>query len=142
MLPALRHNRRVWLPTRWLDREFDRLFDGFPGDVEPATPGAYPADIWEDDDNVYVEAEMPGFERDEINVTLEDGILNIAAERKNEEEKGTRHLTERRYTQVRRSFSLPTAVDDAKVGAKLENGLLHLTLPKRAEVKPRRIKIA
>jgi HSP20 family protein len=93
---------------------------------------------------------MPGFKREEIEITLEQGTLAISAERTNGRQKGGEQngsqqgqplLTERRFVRYQRSFSLPTAVDDGNVEARLEDGVLHLTLPKRPEVKPRRIKV-
>jgi HSP20 family protein len=103
--------------------------------------GAYPVDIREDEDHIFVDAEMPGFKKDEVDVTLEAGVLTITGERKLEEVKGEKHLTERRFTRVQRSFSLPSSVDDAKVEAALTDGVLHITLNKREEVKPRKITV-
>jgi len=106
-----------------------------------ALTGIYPVDVHEDDAHLYVEAEVPGFKREEINVTLEDGVLSIVAQRKAADKKGQSHLEERRYTRIARSFTLPQLVDENKVEAKLEDGVLHLTLNKREEVKPRRIEV-
>lgn len=103
--------------------------------------GAYPVDIREDAEHLYVEAEMPGFKRDEVQVTLENGVLTIQGQRKVEETQGDSHLRERRFTRVARSFTLPNTVDESKVDAKLENGVLQLTLSKREEVKPRKIEV-
>ncbi len=105
--------------------------------------GAYPVDIREDDEHIYVDAELPGFTKDQIEVTLEKGMLHITAERKEDEaaKKGQPHLTERRFTRVARSFTLPIAVDESNVDAKLSDGVLRLVLNKREEVKPRRITV-
>jgi HSP20 family protein len=121
------------------DNPFDMFWDRFLGDQE-ATEGAYPVDIHEDEQHVYVEAELPGFTKDQINVTLENGVLQIAAERKAETH-GQTHLNERRITKVTRRFSIPNTVDDQKVQARLDSGVLHLTLQKRDEVLPRRIEV-
>jgi len=102
---------------------------------------SYPVDVREDENHILVEAEMPGFKKDEVNVTLESGVLTIAAERSIEQKEGTQHLTERTYTRVHRSFSLPNTVNDADVNAELKDGVLHVTLNKREEVKPRKIEI-
>ncbi|MEE9212271.1 MAG: Hsp20/alpha crystallin family protein [Phycisphaeraceae bacterium] len=123
-------------------RGFDRLFDPFWDDAgEYQLVGAYPVDIREDDEHLYVEAELPGFKKDEIDVTLENGTLTISAERKTDESNGTHHLTERRYTRVARRFTLPNTVSESDIQARLDNGVLHLTLNKREEVKPRKIDI-
>ena len=117
---------------------FDRFWDDA---IDNQLVGSYPVDIHEDDDHLYVDAELPGFKKNEIEVTLENGILGIAAERKVDETKDTKHLTERRYTRVSRRFTLPNMVDENHVQAKLDNGVLHLTLNKREEVKPRKIEV-
>ncbi|MBI1371251.1 MAG: Hsp20 family protein [Phycisphaera sp.] len=145
MLPTLRKNvRSVWDdPFEMLQREFDRaLGRSNGGSTEGRWVASYPVDIHEDENHIYVEAEMPGFKKDEVDVTLESGVLTIAAERKTEKkEDATQHLTERTFTRVYRSFSLPNTVDEGKVNAELKEGVLYLKLDKREEVKPRKIEI-
>ena len=109
--------------------------------AEEELTGAYPVDIREEDGKLVVDAEMPGFKRDEIDVSVENGVLRIQAERKPEETEGTEHLKERRYTRVERAFTLPAEVDDSDVDAKLQEGVLHLELPKSKESQPRRIEV-
>ena len=142
MFPIMRRSN-VYDPVDTVQREFDRAlgrwFGGDGGDYELI--GAYPVDIREDDEHVYVDAEIPGFKKDEINVTMENGMLHISGERKVEKTKGESHLSERRYTKISRSFTLPTAVNESNVDAKLDNGVLHLILNKREEVKPRKIEV-
>ena len=125
--------------------EFDRLFDRFPTDDDAMSlVGTYPVDIHEDADRLYVDAELPGFTKDQVNVTLENGMLTIAAERdadKCDKTDKTMHLHERRYTRVVRRFTLPNTIGESNVSARLENGVLHLTLNKREEVKPRQITV-
>ena len=140
--------RRIGRPTRLsplgaIDENFDRLLSQWFGDdSDVEATGAYPVDIREDDEHVLVEAELPGFTKDQVEVTFENGVLSIIAQRKNgEEEKGHKHLTERRFTRVARSFTLPDTVDENDIGAKLTDGVLHLTLNKRPEVKPHRVTV-
>jgi len=142
MYPTIRRHSLWATPFNALRDEIDRVFnDALPTEDSTVT-GAYPVDIHEDENHVYVDAEMPGFKKDEIEVTLEKGVLTIAAERTvNDEQKGKSHLNERRYTRVARRFSLPNTVSEADVQARLEDGVLHLTLNKREEVKPRRIEV-
>jgi HSP20 family protein len=119
-------------------REVGRIFhDAFEGGINYS----YPVDVTENENEIHVEAELPGFKRNEVNVMLVNGVLTITAERQPAEPKGEQHLAERRYTRVSRSFSLPKTVDEGKVDAKLEDGVLSLTLHKREEVKPRRIEV-
>jgi HSP20 family protein len=116
----------------------------------------YPVDIREDQNNFYVDAELPGFTKDQIQVTLDKGLLEIVATRpapakpqapspdqapKAPAPETATHLRERSYTRIARAFKLPPTVDDGKVGAKLENGVLYLTLGKREEVRPRKVQI-
>ncbi|MEZ6089403.1 MAG: Hsp20/alpha crystallin family protein [Pirellulaceae bacterium] len=105
--------------------------------------GNYPVDVEEDDDKIMIEAEMPGFKRDEIEVNVENGVLTIKAERTAKEDSNDkkRHLTERRFTRVQRAFSLPRTVDGSDVDASLADGILTLTLKKTEESKPRKIEI-
>lgn len=146
MLPALRRN----VPAPWrepfepLEREIAHWFSDWPelSAASSSLVGAYPVDIREDDDRIYVDAEMPGFAKDDIDVTLDDGTLSISAERRVEEKEGKEHLRERRYTKVQRRFTLPTTVDESSVDAKLEDGVLHLEMKKSGEPKGRRIKVA
>ena len=142
MLPVTRRNvASVWSdPFDLLDRFFGPSAESGNGGTGDLV-GRYPVDIHEDDHHVYVEAEMPGFGREDIEVTLEDAVLTISGERKVDEEKGEQHLRERRYTRVNRSFTLPSTLDESAVEASLSDGVLHVTLNKREEVKPRKITV-
>jgi HSP20 family protein len=100
------------------------------GWTESLRSAAYPVDIHETEDKVFVEAEMPGFKRDEINVDIHKGRLHIEAERAESEKHGTPHMRERRYNRIERSFSLPSEVDPDKASANLREGVLHVEMPK------------
>lgn len=133
---------QVWSPFDVFRREMDNWAGNVWNEERRDLVGSYPVDIHEDENFIHVEAEMPGFKKDEIEVTLENGILNIQAQRKVEtEKKGEPHLSERRYTRVARAFTLPNSVSDGKVEASLADGVLHLKLHKREEVKPRKIEV-
>jgi HSP20 family protein len=125
-------------------REFDtalgRIFGGGDGgNLRWAPFGVY---VREDADHIYVEAELPGFKKDDVDITLENQTLTISAERKEEQEnKGDYLLNERRYQRFLRSFTLPPTVDEKKVDAKLNDGMLSITLNKREETKPRKIQV-
>jgi HSP20 family protein len=133
-----------------LDREFNRMLGRFwgAGAEVPSTLAPYAVDVHEDGDHFYVEAELPGFNKDEVDITLEDGVLTLRAERKEEMRKGgdgkekqPLHI-ERRWSRFERSFTLPTAVNENSVRASLDDGILKITLDKREEVKPRKIQIS
>ena len=106
----------------------------------------YGVDVREDADHIYVEAELPGFRKDDVDITLENSTLTIAAERKEQQEQkgeqGDWLLKERRYNRFLRSFTLPPTVDEKSVDAKLADGVLKITLTKREETKPRKISVS
>lgn len=139
MLPMI--IRRGSSPLDALHDDLDRMLARWWGDSGTEALGAYPVDITEDDDHVYVQAELPGFTKDQIEVTIENGVLSLQAQRETPEPKGQQHLRERRFTRVARSFTLPNTVDESKVDCRLENGVLNIKLNKREEVKPRRIEV-
>lgn len=106
----------------------------------------YGVDVREDADHIYVEAELPGFKKDDVDITLENSTLTIAAERREDKsengDKGDWLLRERRYNRFVRSFTLPPTVDEKSVDAKLTDGVLTVTLTKREETKPRKISVS
>jgi HSP20 family protein len=139
-------------PLDLLSRDFEGVFNRWLGgrDTTGGQPLApYGVDIREDADHFYVEAELPGFKKEEVEITLENQTLTIAAERKAETKRnnsangqdGELLLHERRYTRFLRSFTLPPVVDEQSVNARLNDGVLTITLNKREETKPRRINV-
>lgn len=141
MLPVTRHQHRRWPAAFPLLGSFDQALNEMWSDTDREELTArYPVDVREDEAHLYIEAELPGFTREQVDVTLEGGVLRISAERKAEEKAGDTHVAER-YTRIARSFNVPSTVDNQKVEAKLDNGVLYLTLHKREELKPRRIDI-
>ena len=137
-------------PFTAVQREFDTALSHFFGGRGMTGDGGaamapYGVDVREDADHIYVEAELPGYRKDEIDITLENQTLTISAERKSEKTEGEKGedylLRERSYSRFLRSFTLPPTVDDQKVDAKLNDGVLTITLNKREETKPRRIEV-
>lgn len=136
-------------PLRLFDEDFDNFFEGFfrPMRVfERTTQGALiPAvDISENDEKYVVRAELPGVKKEDISVTVEDGVLRISGESKSEHEEkknGRVIRQERHYGQYVRSLRLGTEVDEKKATAHYKDGVLELVLPKAESVKPRRIAI-
>ena len=123
-------------------RDVDRAFNGRFGFEDADIAAKYPVDIHEDEHGLTVEAELPGFTKDQVEVNVEQGVLSISAERSiDEKREGKQHLRERRFTRVARKFSLPTSVDTTHVQATLADGVLTLKFPKREEVKPRKIEV-
>ena len=97
----------------------------------PAFAPRFPVDLYEDKDNTYVRAELPGVSREAINLEIVDGYLNLSASRKQGEEAFS----------LNRSIAIPEAVQAYKVTATYENGVLTVTLPKQEQAKPRKITI-
>jgi HSP20 family protein len=125
---SLLANRSPWTA---LDSEIGRLFDSALSDLAAPTP-RFPVDLYEDKENTYVRAELPGVSRDAINVEVVDGYLTISASRQEKDE--TRSFN--------RSVAIPESVQSDKVTAAYENGVLTVTLPKQEQAKPRKISIA
>jgi HSP20 family protein len=150
-LPTRVHRGQQYDPFEGAQREFDTMLNRFFGGREVANGSGgylapYAVDVREDGDHIYVEAELPGFKKDEVDITLENQTLTIAAERHEEKtpdaNKGEHLLRERRYSRFLRSFTLPPTVDEQTVNAKLNDGVLTITLNKREETKPRKISVS
>jgi HSP20 family protein len=128
------------LPGLWAN--FDRLFDNFGAELtRPVT--AFPSvNVWEDSDAFHLEAEVPGLKQEDVNVAVtQRNVLTLSGERKAEDGEGRWHRRERGFGRFQRVLRLPAPVDADKVEAKLENGVLRLTLPKHEDAKPRRIAV-
>jgi len=97
--------------------------------------------IFETKDGYILEAEMPGVSKAGLEITLEGNEITITGHRANDTMAGTPLFRERELVDYRRVFSLDPAVDTAKISARMEQGVLTLTLPKSEQVKPRRITV-
>lgn len=102
-----------------------------------------PVDIYEDEQNLVLKLEIPGVREKDLDVSLENNMLTVKGERKfeKEEKEENFHRIERRFGMFTRTFRLPNTVDAEKVAASYDQGILKLTLAKRAEAKPKQIKI-
>src|SRR4051812_44677105 len=177
-LPTRVNRGTAYDPFELAQREFDNMLGRFLGGYGGRTGEAHAAlapygvDVREDADHIYVEAELPGFRKEDVDITLENNTLTITAERSEEHTNGRGGngngngngggqqaqvarqqqqgqqpggspqgnwlLRERRYNRFQRSFTLPDSVDEQTVNAKLNDGVLTITLNKREEVKPRK----
>lgn len=131
------------------DREFaflNRVVNGVQGfDGSPAAePVRYGVDVREDGDKLVFEVELPGYTKDQVDLTVEDQVLTIAADRRQDksQQPGTFLVSERQYGQFTRSFKLPPTADEKSVQARLENGVLTVTLGRREETKPRKVVVS
>ena len=103
-----------------------------------------PVDIYEDEHNITLKIEVPGIEQKDMDVRMENNTLTVRGERKfeKEEKEENFHRVERRYGSFFRAFTLPSTVDPDSVSAEYDNGLLKIKLAKKAEAKPKQIKVS
>jgi HSP20 family protein len=127
-----------------LQDEMARVFDDRMALRSGESVGWTPScDILEDADNVTLRFELAGVEPKDVDIRFENGVITLRGERKmeKEEKRDNYHRVELAYGAFTRSFSLPAAVDAEKIRAESKNGVLTVTLPKKAESKPRAITV-
>ena len=143
--------------TRWdpfrdlsiMQERMNRMFEdagrGWRGDEPSSTTTWSPAvDIYETENEIQVQAELPGVDRKDIALNLEKNVLTLKGERRFEKEtkQENYHRIERAYGGFSRSFSIPAIVDEEKIRADYKDGILKIALPKKEQVKPKQIPIA
>jgi HSP20 family protein len=127
-----------------MQREIDRMFDRFPNSAVDPSAGLRPAvDIVENDNDYVVNVELPGVRKEDVKITVNDGVLTVKGEKKQEGEvKEDRYRRfERTFGAFERSFTLPTTVQSDRIGANYANGVLTVTIPKAEQAKPREIEV-
>jgi HSP20 family protein len=144
------------LLTRWepfrefstMQERMNRLFrDSYrpegPEDALTTTSFAPPVDIYEDEHNVTLKLEVPGIDEKDIDVRVDNNTLTVHGERKMEKEEKEENFrrVERQYGSFTRSFTLPSSVDPMQVIANYNQGVLKISLAKKAEAKPKQIKV-
>jgi HSP20 family protein len=153
-LPTRANRHLGYDPSDYVQREFDTVLSRFFGGRDIGSGNAtasYGVDVREDQDHLYVDAELPGFHKEDVDITLENQTLTISAQRKGETRQagdktnpdhGNYLLRERHQARFLRSFTLPATISDQKCQAKLQDGVLTVTLDKREETKPRKIQVS
>ena len=113
-------------------------------DVPTARVWAPPVDVMEDEDKIFVKAEIPGMKKEEIDIEMTGDTLTIKGERKFELEEKKENFVrvERSYGSFQRSFTIGVPVKAAEVKAGYKDGILEITIPKAEEVKPKKVEIA
>ena len=147
LVPWKRQNRQnadFWAPFAPFERSWFRDFfdeDFFP--AERRSEYAPELDVSETGNAYNVSVELPGLDPKDVDVSLENNVLTIRGEKKQEEEKKDKnyHRIERRYGTFTRSLRLPAEVDAEKIEANYQNGVLHVDLPKTEKSKPKRLEI-
>ena len=142
-----------WTPNRdmmsvrdEMSRVLNEAFGRGTPDESAWISGAWtpPVDIYETDEALVMKAELPGFSKDDISIELKENTLVIKGERKHEDEvkEGNYHRMERSYGAFQRAFMLPITVDQEKVKASYNDGILELRLPKVQAAQPKRIAVS
>jgi HSP20 family protein len=134
----------TWNPLREMEEaqnRFNRFLGGFPNRIDSGEPHSLTVadwspevDISEDDHGYLIKADLPEMKKEDVRVTVEDGILCVSGERKSEKEDQKRkfHRIERSFGNFRRSFTLPEDTDSTKVTAEFRDGVLKVHLPTTA----------
>jgi HSP20 family protein len=132
-----------------MNRLFDDAFRGNPrasGEDEWALGGTWApsVDIFEQEGNIVLKAELPGMDAKDVEIHVENNVLTLRGERKLDDEvkRDSYHRVERSYGAFARSFTLPSVVDTERIKADYKDGVLRVTLPKKEEAKPKQISIS
>jgi len=137
-------NRNVVPFSAAISKVFDEFFPGFAGSGEMPTVTFRPSvDIVEHEDHVLIKADMPGLEKSDIKVVVNDGLLTIEGSRKEEHNETSKGFmrSERFVGNFARSFNLPAWADASKIDANYKNGVLEVTIPKTEKARPKEIDI-
>jgi HSP20 family protein len=132
------------VPVFGLRREMNRLFDDMMSRSMPATAWAPPVDVREDEHAIHISLEVPGVKPSDVEVTFDNGVLTIRGHKSQERKEGDENqyqLLERTYGSFSRSFRLPKGVDESKITAEFEHGVLDIQVPKAALPQPKRINV-
>ena len=137
-------------PFGFLHREIDRLFEDFTRGLEATgqtQANLVPSiDVAETDKEIVIMAEMPGLERKDIDISLEDDVLTIRGEKKIEKQEGDEknrnyHVAERGYGVFLRGIQLPSGIDPSSIEATMSKGVLRITIPKPEKAEPKKIEV-
>lgn len=142
--PETGYDQNLSLFRREMDSFFDDFFTLKPSTLF-ASEWAPSIDVDEDDRSIHVKADMPGMSEKDISVVVENGVLTISGEKKEErkeEKDGKRYIvSERRFGSFRRSISLPDGAKADNIKAEFKNGVLDVEIPKEEKAQPKRIEI-
>ncbi|KMQ51758.1 Heat shock protein Hsp20 [Chitinispirillum alkaliphilum] len=138
----IRYSAPVNTLSDWIDNFFADT--GFESPNRQLAKGTWPrVDVSEDEENYRLHADLPGMDKKDINIRIENGVLYMEGEKKEEvkREKGRYTHLERNFGKFSRSFTLPEEIDQERIEGKMENGVLELVLPKNEKAKPKKLQI-
>jgi HSP20 family protein len=149
MLSPFRGRRGFYDPVGEMNQVFDNMLGGLMrrsgGQQRSEVAEWAPAiDVVTENGDLVVKAELPGVKQEDVDITLQDNVLTVSGQRKaeQEEERGGYYVRERRYGSFSRSLTVPEGVDESKIHARYENGVLKVTIEGAAQVQePKRIQI-
>jgi HSP20 family protein len=126
-----------------LNRLFDSALQGWPGDSNGTTSWAPAADIYESDEDLIVNLDIPGIDPKMVDIRVENNVLTVRGERQFDQKQNSEnyHRVERSYGTFGRSFTLSTSINAEKIRATYESGVLTIVMPKAETAKPRKIQI-
>ena len=133
-----------WSALRDLEGQFNRVFGELTRDTDYFERGWTPAvDLKETEEAYTLEADLPGLKKEDIELSVVDNLVTLKGERKQEEEVKDEgyHRIERQYGSFQRSLEIPGGFNADKITAEFKEGVLHVTLPKREEAKPKHIEV-
>jgi HSP20 family protein len=144
MFMTTRRPTETWQSLRRLTNALDEAFGTFPEEGRTVTASWYPAcDVFEDKDAIKIVAEVPGVTPEDVKISLENNILTIRGEKKQQAEERTErvHRYERSYGAFERTFVLPNSLDSERIQASYQNGILTVSVPKAERARPREIPV-
>lgn len=135
-------------PNRWFESAVNRMFSDVLGSAESEPVAPQPlfnprVDVRDEKDAVVLSAEIPGVEKENLNVEVNDGVITLSGTKKVDSESSDQgaYRAERSFGEFRRSFVLPDTIDAERIDAQYRNGVLKVTLPKKPEAAPKQIAI-
>jgi len=131
-----------YLMTRNTANDFDTFFNDMLGNWGIKNSTIPLVDVYEDEKAYYLEAELPGYTVDDVNIHVEKHVLHISSEKINEKKENKKFLVrERGYVKFNRSFTLPEGINEGEIEAEFANGILKVTLPKTPVEQPKKIEV-
>lgn len=145
MINKKQNNLTTWSPMGTIMDDFMRLPDLW-NDSIGSWGRNFPADMWEDDTSVHVKMPLAGVKPEDVDITIENGVLTIKGESREESEEGEKgknyYQKQIRYGNFMQSFSLPSGIKADDTSAEFKDGMLMINVPKSEEAKPKQIKVS